>query len=589
MALSVIKRPIALRIIPTTIQAALTFDVSNIGGQANFNLTSHGLLTGDYIYVVSDCSEYNGFWYIQEVDANNIRIREYATASNVSFYPYKTANRTATVYECYNLANINAVHNPIVYKLASTAWPTNSVDTARTVSSYANDLGYVKLTLSGDIKSDVTELEFVKVTFTGGESEVYQILTWYSNSIVTIDLPYIGGITFVSVQYYYQNYHAKIKIFAGLVSTHTYADQKPFEEICEIKAVPDDDGVITININEYLKSKINIISNNLNLGSIPNDIDSFCQFYISVAEAYSYSAGGYTLLDFVSSYTSDLSNGNFYALNASMPFKNIYSGMMSEYAADAPSYILTQKFLTPSAYPVLRATQSRTLGPVSQFFDISFFRVSAASLRMKREVYSNGTIVNLYLDSIIDVGVGVYRYEVDRSVYLEDRIDLTVQLESGGTWFDLSETKTITVDDSCGQSDTPIDLSWKNYLGGHDYWRFKEFAEFGADATETTEATKNIFPTWPNSWGEDADTVRYETSRKFNQTVTVVAENLTEDQLEDLFRIKLSPLVQVVNSRSDRRTVIPDKSSFTYFKQGDKVFSFQMKFNYTDDLPSQSQ
>lgn len=689
MALSVVKRPIGLKISSVTSTGTYT------AGSPNVTNTVGGLVYGDYIYIAE--GEAQGFWYVNLVGSDIYELREYPTAPAYTFI----GSGTLTWYDCDYVGNFNAVHNPIVYKLASTLWPTNSVDTARTVSSYANDLGYTKLTLSGT--HGTTELEFVKVTFTGGTTEVYQVLTWYSTTVITINLPYRAGITFVSVQKYYSDYHARIKVYAGLSASHTLEDAKPYEELAEIKAIPDSSGVITVNINEILKSKIEILKNNLNLGSLPNSIDSFCQFYITYAEAYSYSEGGYTLLDYVGSYTNDSANADLYAINASMAFKNTYSGMMSEYVYLSGKPL---KFLTPFRTPVLFATTSRTLGPVSQFFDISFINTISGIPNMKREVYRNGTIVGTYIDSISSLGVGVYRYELDRSVYLEDRIDLTlfypvtlvslssftnqgagdvwtlgatpsitssaagatrnlvgslvalvgdsititfnvtisggdfleygimtssfsvitsstvtssgtvnyaITVPSGAAYFyfeanpngvpmtvtvnsislskalvTISETKTIEVDDSCGPAEDFIDLSWLNHLGGFDYWRFKALSDYGIDVESTTEASKNYFSDWPNSWGADADTIDFETSRKSRQTIVVRAENLSKEQAEDLAKIKTSPLVQIVNDRTDRRTVILDKSSFVYVKEGERLYSLTFNLRYTDLLPSQS-
>lgn len=575
MALSVVKRPITL-FLPST-AATGTASVTSSGGTANFADTAHGLTTGDYVYISSP-SEYAGFWYVSRIDNDNFNIREYATASDVSF----AATATVTWYECQlfdsGADSWVAVHNPIIYKLKSDLWPTNSVDTARTVSSYSNDAGYAQLTLSG--AHGVTELEFVKVTFTGGETAVYQVLTWYSTTVITINLPYRGGITFVSVQKYYSDYHAKVKIYAGLDTGHPYDDLKPYEELAEIKAIPDSNGVITVNINEIIKSKIDILKNNINGATLPNDITQFCRFYITYAEAYSYSEGGYTLLDYVGTYTDDSANLESYAVNAKMPFKYKYGGMMGAY--------IYEEWLTPFRTPVLFTTTSRTLGQVSQFFDISHIIPVNLSSRVKRELYRNGTIVLSTNDTISVNGAGIYRYEVDRSEYLEDRIDLTLQIDFGSGFQSVSTTKTIEIDDSCGPADDFVDLSWLNHLGGFDYWRFKALSDYGIDIDKTTEASKNYFTDWPNSWGEDADTIDFETSRKSRQTIVVRAENLSKEQAEDLARIKTSPLVQIVNTRTDRRTVILDKSSFVYVKEGERLYSLTFTLRYTDLLPSQS-
>ena len=112
--------------------------------------------------------------------------------------------------------------------------------------------------------------------------------------------------------------------------------------------------------------------------------------------------------------------------------------------------------------------------------------------------------------------------------------------------------------------------------------------EYGQDITDTTESKKDILSNWPRSLGQDADTINFETSRQSNQTLVVRAENLTDQQAEDLKWIKLSPLVQIVNSRTDRRTVILDKSSFMVRKVGDKNNILTFTCRYTNDNPSQS-
>lgn len=532
---------------------------------------NHSLNIGDIIYIQSNQAV--GFWYVTPLSIDTFNIREYAGASVYTFVGNGSFNFLSAASDIGH--GWNAVHLPIVYKLKSDLWPANSVDTIRTVSSYSNDNGYVKLTLSGDITSTVTELEFVKVTFTGGISQIYQILTWYSNSVVTINLSYIGGLTFTGVQYYYNNYHARIRIYAGLSSSHFFNSQKPYELITEQKVIPDSYGICTLNINEFLKQQIEILKNDLLKGTLQNNIDAFCQFYITYAEAYDYSIGGYTLLDYIGSYTDDSTNFQGFAVNADLPFKNLHSGYLSNYVFGSKATKL--KFLTPSLNPELTP---------GQFFDISFVNQIGARLRMKREAYSNGTIVNLFFDDINDYGVGIYRYEVSQSEYLEDRIDLTLQWDDYSGWVDISEVKTITVVPACAPY--TMNLSWLNSLGGFDYWAFKTNLDYGVTIEDTNTIKKNIFTNWPKSFGESGDTILQETSRQSRQFITVRAENVTMDQINDLFRIRTSPFVQIVNSRTDRRTVIPDAGSFTYLQTREKLFDFQFKITLTDNLPSQS-
>jgi hypothetical protein len=480
MALTVIKRP------KGSINSTTSNTATYANGSSIITKSSHGLITGATIYITS--SQATGFWYVTPLTVNTFQISEYSGSTAYTFIGSGSLNYYASVDNAGH--GWSCVHLPIVYKLQSTLWPTNSVDTARTVSSYEDDNGYTKLTLSGNLTSTVTELEFVKVTYNDGTSAVYQILTWYSNSIVTISLAYQGGITFTSVQYYYNNYHARIRVYAGLSSGHYFASQKPYTLITEQKVIPDSSGIVTVNINEYLKQQIEILKNDLLKGTLQNNLDAFCQFYITFAEGYDYSTGGYTLLDYVGSYTDDSTNFVGYAVNADLPFKNTYSGFMSDYLYGSSTNKL--KFLTPSSYPNLTA---------GQFFDISFINQIGARLRMKREAYQNGTIVNLFFDDINDFGIGIYRYELSQSVYLEDRIDLTLQYNDYTGWISVSETKSIVVDSACTPF-TTVNISWLNYLGGFDYWAFKTAKDYSVNIDQTKIANKNIFTNWPNSFGQ---------------------------------------------------------------------------------------
>lgn len=565
MALSVVKRPQGFIVGTTGVTGTYT------KGSSVITKTAHGLITGRTIYI--DSGEAIGFWYVTPLTVDTFNIREYAGATVYTFIKSSSLTYFASVVNAGH--GWNAVHLPMVYKLQSTLWPTNSVDTARIVSSYSNSNGYVKLTCSGALEASITELEYVKVTFTGGTTAIYQVIEWFSSSIVTINLAYVGGLTFVSVQYYYNNYHAKIRVYAGLTSTHFFGSQKPYTLVTEQRVIPDSNGICQLNINEFLKEQIEILTNDLNKGTLQNNLDAFCQFYITYAEAYDYSVGGYTLLDFVGSYTDDSTSFTGYAVNADLPFKNLHSGYLSDYVYGSSATKL--KFLTPSLYPELTP---------GKFFDISFVNQIGALLRIRRECLQNNTIVKTFIDAINDFGIGIYRYELDQSIFLEDTIYLTLEFFDYSNWIPISETKAITVNTDC--SETPINLSWLNHLGGFDYWTFKDDSDYGVTIEGTKNVKKNIYTNWPKSFGAGGDTINQETQRMSRSNILVRAENLSEEQVGDLYRIKTSPLVQIVNSRTDRRTVIVDSGSFVYLQQGEKLFSMTFNISMTDNLPSQS-
>lgn len=567
MSLTVVKRPI-LPIITTS--TTITATVTDDSGDALFTKTTHGLSTGNYIYVISTLDSYNSYWYVVVTSADTFKIREYPTASNVAFVaagsaPYLPVSAvTTTTYI--------AAHLPIVYKIQSDLWPINGVDTARTVSSFASYNGYTALSLSGTLHTGSTALEKVIISGTSSLDGIYTILNWISGSSIVIDLAYSASNSFSggTVEYYYFNYHAVIRVFAGLESGHTWEDQKPMEQVAEIKCLPDATGLITVNINEYVKKQINIISNNLLLSTLPNNIDAFCQFYIETAESYD-DSNGYTVEQYTSSFTSD--SGNFIgrAINAKLPFKGRAISTMGDYTGttDAVAQLLTS-FSSPVLFP-------------GNYFDVSFLIGAIISpVVINRTVYVDDVAKETFVDSITTSGIGVYRYSISQSGWSEDEIQLQITLDGAQIY----ATFTIQVSQQC--ENQSIYLSWLNYLGGFDYWNFTARKVYSIGVEESKTQEKNIYSEWPASWGEFADTIKQQTSRTSRNSVRVESQHLTQDQLDAIKWIISSPLVQIVTSQYDRRTVIVEASSVRLYQDQDKLFNIGFTISYTDELPAQS-
>ena len=564
MALTVVSRPQGRTINFETSYSAV---VSSSSG-ALFTLASHGLTDGEYIFIDSVLGTYNGFWYVEQISVNTFQIREYATATVQAF----VNSGTVTYYKSTSSHNWSCVHLPIIYKLSSNLWPTNSADTARTVSSISNDAGYVNLNLSGDIKAtgSAAELEFVQVF--GQNAGIYQIINWVSDSDITINFPYSAGVSFSAstVQYYYNDYHVRVKVYGGLSASHYWAAQKPYAEIVELKLVPDQDGIITFNIADYLKSKIEIDKNETTLDTLPNDINSFCQFYIETAEAYTYSTG-YTLGTSVTAYTSDQGNFEGYAVNAMLPFKNVYSGFLSEYIYGVNA-ATRQKFLTPVSEPEIF---------LDQYFDISFIIDNPdAGYYILEQRILNGVITHTLQTTPPNYGSGVYRHQITYdATYDSVRVSL---YNSANTL--LSEIKTITMSKDCSNFYT--DLVWKNYLSGHDYWRFNAGSQLSNEVKNKETAT-NTFTNWPKSYGKFADTITKNSMVEGRKNYLIRSQFVTNQQAEDIiFGVENALLVQVQTSETEKRTVMVDGSN--KLEETDKLVELQFKIRFTDNNPVQS-
>jgi hypothetical protein len=131
-------------------------------------------------------------------------------------------------------------------------------------------------------------------------------------------------------------------------------------------------------------------------------------------------------------------------------------------------------------------------------------------------------------------------------------------------------------------------ISWQNYLGGFDYWLFTGYKDHNIDVQETGETKTNVFAGWPKSYGATATTVSKQTFRKTRKQKVIRTQVLTSSQAEQLGEgIKTSILVQIIDDRRNRRTVIVDNQSITVRKESNKMHTLSFVVNYTDDYPNQ--
>lgn len=411
---TVVKNPTGHKIIDQTIEATIT-EANNEAALVTY--AYHGLGTGDYVYIVSDIDQYNGFWYVTVIDVNTFQLSEYAGADLVEYYQdadieyYQTQDHTW-----------NSIFLPIIYKLSNNRWPVNSVDTERTVSSFSDDNGFTSLILSGVLKADFEALEFVKIAGASDDdlNGVFQIVEKINTSEIVINLPYAAGNSFTgaTVQYYYNNYQVKVKVYAGLPTSHPWQPKKPYVEVAELSFTPDDDGIVMFSIADYIKEKV-AIKNNLLLYSLPLNLDAFTGFYISTGETYDES-DGYSLATIEDEYTDDTFEG--YAIAGKLPFQNTYSG-------DYADYIYT------SGSPALWLTlMDRLIAVEDKYFDISFIKNSVGDFTLTIDKYVSDYLTTTETVSYTDQGVGVYRIPITADADYDSfciRIDIDGQ--AGGT------------------------------------------------------------------------------------------------------------------------------------------------------------
>lgn len=398
MAVTVVKTPQGHKIIDQAIAADISEDYS---GDALVTFPYHGLVDGDYVYITSNIDEYNGFFYVTTATSNTFKISEHSAADFVEYYQDAEIDYYQTQTHEWS-----SIFLPIVYKCSNDHWPINSVDVIRTISSSADDNGYSDLTLSGDIKSSgggINALEFVKISGASDEelNNVWQIVEVISNSNIVINLPYdsTNSFTGATIQFYYNNYQVKVKIFAGLPPLHPWYAKKPYEEVAELSLTPDENNEVMFSISDYIQGKVNI-KNNPTLYTMPLNLDAFTGFYISTAESYD-NSDNYTLTTQETDFAVDTFQG--YAIAGKLPFKNVYSG-------DYADYVMT------SGSPALWLTNhDRLLAVEGYYFDVSFIKNIRGDFQIIIDKYVADYAIT-ETQTITDQGIGVYRIQITPDV-----------------------------------------------------------------------------------------------------------------------------------------------------------------------------
>lgn len=416
MALTILQRPEG-HILDTTVHTG----TPSGPGDASFVSSSHGLSDGDYIYVVSAVEDYSGFFYVDVVDTNTFKLKIYSAGSFVQYI----SDATIEWYSVTTTHGWSCVHLPITYRISNNLFPVNSSDTSRNINSTTDINGWTSITISGSLGT-IHSFDFVKLTVPNDTSlsGIYQIVEWISSTVVIINLAYDSSNNFTSATIikHYNSYNTLVRVYAGINSSHQWTAQKPYELAATLKLTPDENNEVFFSINEILKSYVET-RNNLLLGTLPNNIDFWTQFYIETAEGYD-DSDGYSLGTYTGSYTSDQTNFEGVAVNAMLPFKNIHSGYLSDYLMTNT----TAKFLTLFSLPVLFGCSDDN---PNCYQDVSFLLPSGnPNVSFFSQYYYQGDLQTTQEDVIDNpIGGGVYRMPIDSNCSF-DRVDIHLEAES---------------------------------------------------------------------------------------------------------------------------------------------------------------
>lgn len=420
MALTVLQRPEGHVLSDSEITVTVTEDYD---GDALFTNNGHSLSTGDYIYVRGNIEDYNGFWYVRVIDANKFNIRPTATESNVDWIQ----DATVVYFESTYTHRWSCVHLPIVYRIRTNRWPTNSIDGFNPILSYRNDDGYVQLIFASFFGLD--NLLFLELSSAPSEELNTQwqiidhgivVISGIPRTAVTLLLAYNSNydMTGANAQMYYSSFAIRVNVYAGLDSSHYWAGQKPFELVDTMELTPDQDNEIKFSISDKLLKHMNT-RNNLALSTLPNNLDFWTQFYITFQEIYD-ASNEYTLSTFEGPLHNDI-DFKGYAVNAMLPFKNIHSGYLSDYIM-RPGAL--GKFLTLFLVPVIITGCDDS---DDCYFDVSFINDNISGGLVLRQIYYSEDVEQDTVDvDISEFSEGLYRVQLSQASCDYDQVKIAI-------------------------------------------------------------------------------------------------------------------------------------------------------------------
>lgn len=337
------------------------------------------------------------------------------------------------------LSRWNAANLPLIYDITNTKWPVNSEDGTTAITSITDDNGFAKINRAGN--DGEAAKEWTLIDGTTNYDGPQQIRSIDGNNF-TIDVPFVDDDT-GTTQIYYQNYTTLIRVFAGLAPNHDHQALKPITLIGTIEQRPDTDNITLADVRDYIKNQLNT-DYDKQLASWPNDINAFCDFYISWAERYDVVTAG-VVGDFTSAFTLDLEDGNVIflkAVHSALQFGYAFGGNMGEYVVNNAFYSDLAKWMTFFERSKIIDYNNFDLSIIIDTEDT----YGSFPLLELNEYDQNGDLILLTEQLINDDFYGVYRLPINLE-FNEDTAYVTAQLMIDN--IESSELHTVDIDIEC--------------------------------------------------------------------------------------------------------------------------------------------
>ena len=491
---------------------------------------------------------------------------------------------------------------PIQYKFSTNKWPVNTFDAEDTITSVSDANGFARVVINSASVTYV-EKEYIKIAGSTVSSYdgVWQILQLHSTTDFTISANYNGNDSGNTFQRYYNNYHFKFRVYAGIPSGHFKESDDPMALRGTEDAFPNSSNLAIVDISSYIRRRLSPIENDLcsavsaSNAWMGNDSNMWSSFYISYAESYDTVTSG-EVTTYTSTYQDDMKDiydlNLKYASNSAKPFQNFQGKSIGEYAIfDTNPEEVEAKWMTlfdsPTYFRGLEYDLSIIIAYTEEdLVDGGFFLEYVLT-----EYDENGTQLNTETAAIDREGEGLYRFAFSEYPFQSstETVEIYLQKSSGEK---LSETKTVKIATSCNK----IYLRWLNQPGGWDGWEFQARNDKGLDVRDRKIVRRNIYNDFDTDFVYGTTQDDYYDTEAY-ETRSIATQWLTRDEVENLaLWLKTSNKVQEIFTsdesgctRYKHRTVLIDRDSFIYLPSENKLYSLNFTYRYTDQMILQGQ
>lgn len=609
--------------------------VANNGGFAKITLgTSYEVYQEKEYIIISNSGQtsYNGVWKIMSIDiGGNITI-------DAPFSANSSAGDFQRYYNNYHILVKVFCGIPQGHALESER-PTELKDVLKIIP-YTNNIAYVDV--SSAIRSEFPKIlnEYCKRLQSGADVNVNDWKLWtsfYISYAESYDIVVDGVVTTYTSAYTYDTeiivsteLFTNPSFLAGLTgwTQVLYSPPNAFFSagVGQVEAVSNSGESNTTRIGQTIAFQVGKAYNisvdfavnyhtivTLRIGNTiiyytPNFVSSGNVSYTYIATSsfigvlsvsfylfFGASPSSYVHLTSFSCINYITKLNLYYAVNGAQQFKYAFGNNMGEYVLNANGLIAPTKFM--SLFPI----SSLWLG---NEFDLSIIiprDLLGTYDELNYRINEYDTNGNLLSTAYIDFSYydeGLYRIRLDNYLFDIDASYFTLVIYLHNTnsniYTRISEEKKVVIESSICKSETY--LTWLNYLGAFEYFKFGAFKDFEYTSGENKIIRRNIYNIWDTNFiqGDTQDDIITK-SDSFNFT-TVRSQRLTIAQRETIVNwLKRSIKVMKIENgdydcitENNKRTIIINADSFST-QEVDKQYYIDFKYRDTNQIITQFQ